>query len=671
MATQIGPKIGIEGEKEYRAQIQQIIDQTKTLNSAMNVTTSTWDKNTSEMTKNKVQAQNLVKQISLMESKLALMNNMLNESTEKFGENDSKTRAWQRAIDNTTAAINNMKRQLDGLGNAQGFSDFATRIADVGKKIENVSAKLSAVGQKMTMSLTLPIVAAGTAAFKLASDLEESSNKVDVVFGDMSKGVKDFANDALNSYGLAKGSALQMAGAFGTMATSAGLSQEEAANMSIELTKLAADMASFYNISTDVAQNSLQGIFTGETEALKKYVGVMSQANLEEFASQQGKVYKSMSETEKMMTRYAFVMERTQDAQGDFARTSDGAANSLRTFTESCKNLGAALGEVLLPIITPIIQAITKVVQWISSLPEPVKKVIVVIALLIAAIGPVLSIVGSIGTAISQLITFIAGIPAAFGAATTAIAAFAAALGVPVAGLIAMAAAALLVGAAIGAIIAKWDDISAALGEFGNSVMDAYDKLMEENRELINNISNFSTEIVAYFKDLPNKIKQAIKEMVQQIKDEFNNLIRNAKQSGKDFIDGFVQGIKDRIQKVVDAVKNVAKTIEEYLGFSVPDKGPLHSYEKWMPDFMEGLAKGINENKSVVTRAINDLSKDMVLPLDASANMNMAMTTSDNSYSSGILGGFTMNVSVDHINDLNDLLRIQQQAQQRLRMGAI
>ena len=114
--------------------------------------------------------------------------------------------------------------------------------------------------------------------------------------------------------------------------------------------------------------------------------------------------------------------------------------------------------------------------------------------------------------------------------------------------------------------------------------------------------------------------------MADQIKNEFDNMIRNAKQSGKDFIDGFVQGIKDRIEKVVNTVKDIANTIEEYLGFSCPDKGPLHNYEKWMPDFMDGLAKGIEKNKYVVTRAINDLSKDMVLPLDASASMNMAIS---------------------------------------------
>ena len=128
MSVQIGPKIGIEGEKEYRSQIQQIIQQTKSLDSAMNATASTWDKNTSEMTKNKAQAQKLVTEIGLMEQKLAVMNTMLEQSAEKYGENDRKTLQWKSAIDNTTASINHMKQELQSFNGAEGFSDIATKM---------------------------------------------------------------------------------------------------------------------------------------------------------------------------------------------------------------------------------------------------------------------------------------------------------------------------------------------------------------------------------------------------------------------------------------------------------------------------------------------------------------------------------------------------------------
>lgn len=670
MATQIGPKIGIEGEKEYRNQLKAIINETKNLDAAMAKTASEWTKNTSQMTKNRAVAQNLVQQIDAQKEKLSIMNQMLEESAQKFGENSDATKAWQRAVDSATASLNTMESELKSMGGAENFSNLSTKIADIGTSMQNIGQKLVSVGQTMTATITLPLVAAGGAAIKLASDLEESSSKTDVVFGTMSESVKQFASDALNSYGLAEGSALQMASTFGGMATAMGLSQKEAANMSISLTGLAADMASFYNVSTEVAQTSLQGIFTGETEALKKFGVVMNETNLEAFAASQGKVYKQMSESEKVMTRYAFVMDATKDAQGDFARTSDGTANSLRVFQESLKELGAAFGEELLPIITPLIQQITEMVQMFANLPSPVKKFVVVVGLLVAAIGPLLLIVGSlmislggiisnapiIAGALSSIIPAVQGLAASFMELTVA------------------AAPWLLLAAAIAAagylIYTNWDSISEAVSGAADKISSAYQGLLNLNDNLKNSVNEFAESLLSSFTQLPSKIAQALKNAVQAIKDEFKRMIQNAKQSGADFVNGFIDGIKSKVQPLIDQVKKIAKTIEDYLGFSTPDKGPLHKYNTWMPDFLNGLAKGIKQNESVVTNAINGLAKSMVLPLDSNASMNMAVAGVDGGYSSGMFGSMTTNVYVDHINDLQDLVRIQNQAQQRERMGA-
>ena len=405
MATQIGPKIGIDGEKEYRQQINQIIQQTKTLDSAMNRTASEWSKNTSQMTKNKAVAQNLVQQIELQKQKLQQMNTMLDASVAKYGENATATLKWQSAVNDATASLNKMEQELKELNNAANFSSLSTKFADMGQKMQNMGDKLTAIGSKMTTSITLPLAAAGAAMTKFASDTEESRNKVEVVFGSMADSVKQFAEEALNAYGLAEGSALQMASTFGAMATSMGLSEQQAASMSTSLTGLAADMASFYNVSTDIAQTSLQGVFTGETEALKKFGVVMTQTNLEEFAKRFGKAYDEMSQGEKVMTRYAYVLNATKDAQGDFARTSDGTANSFRVLQESLKELAAAFGEQLLPIITPIVQAITKFVQLMSKLPAPIQKIIVVLGLLVAVIGPLILIVGALMSSLGAILT--------------------------------------------------------------------------------------------------------------------------------------------------------------------------------------------------------------------------------------------------------------------------
>ena len=669
MATQIGPKIGIDGEKEYRQQINQIIQQTKTLDSAMNRTASEWSKNTSQMTKNKAVAQNLAQQIELQKQKLQQMNTMLDASVAKYGENATATLKWQSAVNDATASLNKMEQELKELNNAANFSSLSTKFADMGQKMQNMGDKLTAIGTKMTTSITLPLAAAGTAMAKFASDTEESRNKVDVVFGSMADSVKQFADEALNAYGLAEGSALQMASTFGAMATSMGLSEQQAASMSTSLTGLAADMASFYNVSTDVAQTSLQGVFTGETEALKKFGVVMTQTNLEEFAKKFGKAYNEMSQGEKVMTRYAYVMNATKDAQGDFARTSDGTANSFRVFQESLKELAAAFGEQLLPIITPIVQAITKFVQLMSNLPAPIQKIIVVLGLLVAAIGPLILIVGTLMSSLGAIITQAPIIIAAFMGIIPVIKSTAVAF----LELTAAAAPWLLIAAAVAAIgyaiYKNWDDISAGAQKMANNVKDAFDSFIQKLNDVKTNVQNAIPDIIDFFKQLPSKIVAALKEGVQKIKEEFNRMVQTAKESGQHFIDGFVKGIMDRVGKIVEAVKNVADTVKNFLGFTRPDKGPLHEYEQWMPHFMQGLAKGIRNNVGLVKSAIGDVAKTMAIPLDANASMNMAIAGEGYEGASTMFGSTSMNVYVDHISELNDLIRIQDQAQQRYRMG--
>lgn len=669
MATQIGPKIGIEGEKEYRQQIQQIIQQTKTLDAAMEKTASEWTKNTSQMTKNKAVAQNLVQQIDLQKQKLQQMNTMLDASVKKYGENATATLKWKAAVDSATASLNNMEHELSELKGANNFSELSTQMADVGQKMQNMGQTLTNIGTKMTASITLPLAAAGAASMKLASDLEESRNKVQVVFGSMSQSVEDFAANALESYGLAEGSALTMASTFGAMASSMGLSEQASASMSTSLTALAADMASFYNVSTEVAQTSLQGVFTGETEALKKFGIVMTQTNLEDFAKKMGKTYDQMSEGEKVLTRYAFVLDATKDAQGDFARTSDGAANTFRVFQESLKELGASLGEQILPIITPIVQAINSLIQKFAALPAPIRKIIVVIGLLVAAIGPVILIIGVFMSSIGAIIAQAPIIAAAFASMIPAIKGLAASfieLTVAAAPWLLLAAA---IAAAGYAVYKNWDDISAGAQKMANKVKEAFNDLKDKVESVRNTIANVIPDIEKFFEELPSKILNALKAGAQHIKEEFDRMIKTAKESGQHFIDGFVQGIMSRIEKIVNAVKEVANTVKQFLGFTRPDKGPLHEYEQWMPHFMQGLTKGIKSNIGLIKGAVDDVAKTMAIPLDATATMNMAYATAGADGSMPMFGGTSMNVYVDHISELNDLIRIQDQAQQRYRMG--
>jgi hypothetical protein len=283
---------------------------------------------------------------------------------------------------------------------------FSTEMQNSLRQIEKAGQSFQKIGRSMSAYVTLPILAAGAAAVKFASDYNESLNKVDVSFKSSSVQVKEFAKSSLESFGIAEGTALDMASAYGDMGTSMGLTTGQAAKMSTSLVGLAGDLASFKNISIDIANTAISSIFTGETESLKKLGIVMTEVNLKQFARNSGikKTYESMSQAEKVQLRYNYILSVTKNAQGDFVRTQGGAANQTRIFTESLKQLAQQFGAVILPLVTKVITAVNEKIKAFGKLSEGTKTVIVVIAGLVAVIGPLLVVIGGILAAIPAIV---------------------------------------------------------------------------------------------------------------------------------------------------------------------------------------------------------------------------------------------------------------------------
>jgi hypothetical protein len=265
-------------------------------------------------------------------------------------------------------------------------------------KLKQFGADASRIGKKLSVGLTLPIAAAGGAAIKLASDFEESLNKVDVSFKKSSASVKEFSKTTLTQFGIAQGTALDMAAMFGDMGTSMGLTTDQAAKMSTSMVGLAGDLASFKNIQIEEATTALAAVFTGETESLKRLGIVMTEANLKQFALTQGikKNIKEMTQAEKTTLRYQYVINSTGNAQGDFARTQGGAANQMRIFTESLKEIGANLGQILLPAFTKMVTKVNGLLKAFMGLDEGTKKTILIITGIVAAVGPFLMMLGKL-----------------------------------------------------------------------------------------------------------------------------------------------------------------------------------------------------------------------------------------------------------------------------------
>lgn len=235
------------------------------------------------------------------------------------------------------------------------------RIANSWKKVGAILASVLSIAA---------IVAFGKSCIELGSNLTEVQNVVDVTFGSMSGRVDAFAKDAAKAFGLSETMAKKYMGTYGAMAKSFGITGKAGYDMSAAITGLTGDVASFYNLSQDEAYTKLKSIFTGETESLKDLGVVMTQTALDQYAMNNGfgKTTAKMTEQEKVMLRYRFVMSQLSDASGDFARTSGSWANQVRILSLQFDALRATIGQGLINAFTPVIQVINTILEKLQTL---------------------------------------------------------------------------------------------------------------------------------------------------------------------------------------------------------------------------------------------------------------------------------------------------------------
>lgn len=216
----------------------------------------------------------------------------------------------------------------------------------------------------------------GKECIELGSNLAEVQNVVDVTFTTMSDKVNEFAKNAMTSAGLSETMAKRYVGTFGAMSKSFGFSEQQAYDMSTALTQLTGDVASFYNISQDLAYIKLKSVFTGETETLKDLGVVMTQSALDQYAlaNGYGKTTSAMTEQEKVALRLAFVQKQLSAASGDFIRTSDSWANQVRVMQLQLQSLKATVGQGLINLFTPVLKVINILLGKLATLANAFKS---------------------------------------------------------------------------------------------------------------------------------------------------------------------------------------------------------------------------------------------------------------------------------------------------------
>lgn len=257
-------------------------------------------------------------------------------------------------------------RILLSINGAASYTTTINEVTNVTNKYEkSVGNLISTLAKLVSVGA---IVKFGKQCIEAASNLQEVANVVDVTFGQSAQLVNDWAKSNAASFGLSETAAKRYAGTFGTMAKQFNMTAKDAAYMGIELTKLTGDVASFYNITDQAAATKLKAIFTGETEGLKELGVVMTQTQLDAYAMANGwgKTTKEMSEQEKVVLRYQYTMEKLGHAQGDFMRTSDGYANSVRTLKLTMEDLKVEIGNELITVAASAIGAIGDVLKVVG-----------------------------------------------------------------------------------------------------------------------------------------------------------------------------------------------------------------------------------------------------------------------------------------------------------------
>lgn len=236
------------------------------------------------------------------------------------------------------------------------------------------------IGSLKNVAATMGVAFAGTQLVQFAKDsvmaasnMAESLSKVRVVFGEGAAEVEAFGKSAAENMGISNQAALEAAGTYGNLFQAFGLGQPEAQKMSTSLVQLAADMASFNNTSVDDAIQALRSGLSGETEPLKRFGVALSDARLKTEALSLGLI-KSTSEAltpaAKSQAAYALIMKDTTLAQGDYARTADGTANTMKTLQAKIADAKVALGDALMPAFRAMLGVLNLAVPLLKKLGD-------------------------------------------------------------------------------------------------------------------------------------------------------------------------------------------------------------------------------------------------------------------------------------------------------------
>ena len=621
MATNIGPRIGVDGEAEYRQQLQQIIQRTKTLGSEMKLVSSTFDKNTTAEEKNAATGKVLAKQMDAQREKVQLLAEMVGRSAAKYGEADSRTQKWQQALNEASAELNRLRQAADGAGG---------EVEDLGNEMDNAGEKSLSLGDVIKGNLLSDMIMSGfeklvgyvkdfaTSMIEAAADVKASNAQFEQTFGAMAGEARKQLTEIGDAAGIIPSRLQGAFTQFFAYARSSGMASADAMDFATRATYAAADASAYYDRSLEQCTEQVLAYTKGSfaNDAALGFASTEATRNAQALKSL-GKEYKDLDvtagETTKVLLDQIIAAQELSGAAGQASREMDGWENVTGNAKETWKQFQANIGTPFLEAMIPILQELTARFQdWQTSVDwtefgDNLEKFITGMV----ENGPtILALVSGIGTGfvtwnvvsmISGLVEAIKKFQKANEGATLAQKLMNIEMFANPAGLIIAAIAAL-----VAAIVVLWNTNE----DFRNKVI-----------EIWGSIKDFVSNAIETVKTKAHEFVDKVTNMIALIHEIFRNLPAMALQWGRDFIQGLIDGIKQRAQGVADEVKGVAGKIAGFLHFSRPDVGPLRDYESWMPDMVKGMAKGLRDNRYMLQEAALDVAATLQIPAGRTTNL--------------------------------------------------
>ena len=302
-------------------------------------------------------------------------------------------------------------------------SNFTKGIQSATKKAGEFGDRMARVGKGMSAAITLPLAAVGAAAVKLASDAEEAGNKFDVVMGPAADRMRVRLEGLTTTIPLTRAEMEKMAGGIQDMLVPMGLARGEAANMSVDMVKLAGDLGSFNNVGTTEVLEAMQSALAGSSEPMRRFGVDTRVTRLEALALTEGiiKQGEKLDNTTTALAVMAAIQADSTDAMGDAARTVDSTANSFKFLVRDIQQMGITIGQILIPAVTPIVQKFSEWIARFQDLAPKMQTFIVKVAAAAAALGPLLIVIGTTIKIAAVLAGAFNPVTLAVGAATAAL----------------------------------------------------------------------------------------------------------------------------------------------------------------------------------------------------------------------------------------------------------